>query len=65
MKVAPIKEYWELSKHAAVQIGGYIIGASYSEKPGKIGIYRIDGEGGDFLEKEFEKVVEKFYKENF
>ncbi len=46
----------------AIPIGNYLI---WVADDGKIGIQVREGESGIFSEKELEKVIDKFYKENF
>lgn len=49
-----------------MRIGVFVIGPSYANEHDKIGIFNHEtGEGSDFDRDEFEKVVMKFYRENF
>ena len=45
------------------EIGDYAISPAYNE--GKIAIFHISGEGGEFSEEDFIKMLEKFYADNF
>lgn len=52
---------YETEKH--VDIGEFFIAPGISE--GRVWIGRQDGEGGDFKIEDVEKVIRKFYEENF
>ena len=48
-----------------MKIGDFEITEAYGDKETKVAIYRSSGEGGDFSKEELEKVIAKFYEENF
>lgn len=48
-----------------MKIGDYEITEACGDKETKFAIYRSSGEGGDFSKEEFEKIIAKFYEENF
>jgi hypothetical protein len=53
-------------EHAQLQIGKYrIIDKGLSENDSLIYIGLDDGEGGEFEKADLEKVIDKFYKNNF
>lgn len=48
-----------------MKIGDFEITEAYGDKEKHVAIYRSSGEGGDFLAEDLEKVIAKFYEENF
>jgi hypothetical protein len=48
-----------------LRIGDFIIREAYGSEPGKIAIYRTDGEGGDFSVASFSDAIKAYYEENF
>ena len=48
-----------------IVIGDYEISSMISAKEGRVWIEHKSGEGGEFSLEAFEKVIEKFYNDNF
>ena len=48
-----------------MKIGDFEITEAHSDKENKIAIWHYSGEGGEFSKAEFEKIIAKFYEENF